>query len=680
MPYQNNNNRVVPKAIEDRNIKPAATATDKTVHYAIDNSKASQWNNTAQALASLGKGLIEMDTLLHLQAQENAIKAVAETELKGGNKQEWASVSKNVKGAAIFNPYNDDAYRNLQAQDIHRAAVLEIASTPELEKMDEAAFTKLVHDTQKKMIESFKQTGLSPKDYGSDLVGWKNQMDGLYENYVVKNKQYKYEQLAIKQASDLASRVAVMLYENPDYDRSFLLKEVINDKFAELDALGMPTDTQAKIVINGLRGFLAKNADLITGAEFKAAVADLEVNGQSVREIIPNYDYEVHKLYKEAQMAAYEDKHIEYENHQLDLKIASQDAMKDLYDWTKQNPKASNTDVLAKTQEIVGKYGLEELGFNFMNQMASDKKTLMDMMEVESDPSVLQEFGAKAALGTLTGEEVNQAILDGKLNWKEGLQFSDRLNREAKADAQAVKTSYNDLHTKLGKNGLYGQALGADSQTVKDISNAANQLIIDMNEGKKTPEEVKAGMQQLERIAQAKAQLKNVQATNDSFLLNANYIKSQQAPAYNAETAIVAFKQLGLERGNVGQKIKPQVTSRPNDNRVIKGKPAPHKGYDLAATLETNIHSAPMDGVVIYAGFARDFGNYAVIKYNNGTYMRVGHLSTSTSHLQGKRIPAGSYIGKAGSTGFSTGTHLHVDFWDKNRRIISAERFTRGIR
>ena len=76
MPYQNNNNRLVPKAIEDRNLKPAATATDKTIHYSVDTTGANKWTNTANALASLGKGLMEMDTLFHYQSQENAIKAI----------------------------------------------------------------------------------------------------------------------------------------------------------------------------------------------------------------------------------------------------------------------------------------------------------------------------------------------------------------------------------------------------------------------------------------------------------------------------------------------------------------------------------------------------------------------------------------------------------------------------
>lgn len=680
MVYQNNNNRITPNATEDRNIKPAATPVNKLVQYQPDLTRANAWKGNAQALASIGQGLMDIDTMWRIQSQENAIKAIWETEAKGGNKKEWREVSKNIKGAAKFNPYNDDAYRFLQAQDIYRAAALELSSTPELEKLDPEKYYQLVSDTNKKMIEAFKQTGLSPKDYGHSLVQWDSNMKVLEGKYIDKHAEYQYKQLATKQSSDLSLKAGVNLMENPDMDKSIVLRETINAKLEELNELGMPADTQAGIILAGMKGFLARNADMITGAEFRAAVGDLEINGQKLREIIPDYDYQAQQLYKDAQRAMYDDKHIEYQNHQLDLQIASQDAMKDLYEWSKQNPNASYPDTLAKTQEVVAQYGLEELGFNFIKQMASDKQTLMDMNEIQSDPSVLQEFGAKAALGTLTGDEVNQAILDGRLNWKEGLQFSDRLNRELKADMAAAKTSFTDFHSKLGKNGIYGQALGADSQAIKDINAQANQLIIDLNNGKKTPDEVKQGMQQLERITQAKVQMKNFKATNDSFLLNANYIKTQQAPAYNAERAVSAFKQLGLERGKIGQKINPQITSAPNDARKINGKAAPHKGYDLAATNETRIHTAPMDGTVIYAGFTPDFGNYAVIKYSNGSYMRVGHLSTSTSHLQGKRLSAGAYIGMAGSTGYSTGTHLHVDFWNKNRQIISAERFQRGLK
>ena len=160
MVYQNNNNRITPNATEDRNIKPAATPVNKLVQYQPDLTRANAWKGNAQALASIGQGLMDIDTMWRIQSQENAIRAIWETEAKGGNKKDWREVSKNVKGAAKFNPYNDDAYRFLQAQDIYRAAALELSSTPELEKLDPEKYYQLVSDTNKKMIEAFKQTGV----------------------------------------------------------------------------------------------------------------------------------------------------------------------------------------------------------------------------------------------------------------------------------------------------------------------------------------------------------------------------------------------------------------------------------------------------------------------------------------------------------------------------------------
>lgn len=682
MVYQNNNNRIVPKAIEDRNLKPAATPQNKLITYnpAYGQGNITQWNNTASALSSIGKGMVDMDNLWRREAEENVIRAAWETEAKGGNKTEWREVSKNIKGAEKFNPYNDNAYRKLQSMDNVRAAYSQFITTPDLDKMDFSKFQQLRVDTTQQLMEAMKEGKLSPADYGDALVQWNGLMAKAEENYINKNADYRFKRDQTKIASDTSFELTTVLIDNPDMDKSIAFKSVLEGKIAQMSELGWSPETQIGVLFASAKGFLSKNADMISGAEFKAAISDLEINGYKASEIIPNFEAEAHNIYKEAQKAIYEDKQFAYSNHQLDLKIASQDAMKDLYDWTKQNPNASLPDLLAKTQGVIAKYGLEEEGFTFINQMARDKKALTEYNEVESNPSVLQELGAKAALGTLTGEEVNQAIIDGRLNWKEGLTFVDRINREAKADINAVKTAYTALNTKCGKNGIYGSVL-SKTDTLRQIQDQANQTILDLNEGRITPDVASKRIQDLERIAQVKSNMKAQKATNDNFLLNANYIRSQQAPRYNQKTAVDAFNKLALERGIVGQKVKPQVTSAPNDNRKINGKTSPHKGYDLGATDNTRIHSVNMKGTCIFAGYEKNgFGNYAVIKYDNGTYMRIGHLSTSTAGLQGKVIPAGMYIGNAGSTGFSTGTHLHVDFWNKDRELISVEQFARGIR
>lgn len=685
MPYQNNNNRLTPDAAEDRKLKPAATPTDKSIKYAIDTSESAKWTNAANALASLGKGIMEMDVLWHYQSQENAIKAIAETEAQGGNKKDWAEVSKNIKGAAIFNPYNDDAFRKIQADDIYRAAAIEASAHPELEKMDEQAFNKTISDTQQKMIEAFKEAKLEPKDYAHALIQWHKQADNLTGKYLIAHKEYQYKQLAIKQASDLSFNAGAALMETNGLDKSIILRDTINSKLAELNELGMPADTQAGIILSGMRGFLTKNADKITGAEFKAAIADLEIGGQKVSELVADYDYKAEQLYKEASRAIYEDKQLAYKEHQLDLQIASDNAVQDLYKWTQENPKAKMHEVLAKTQEIVKQYGLEEEGFTFINQMSKNMQTIQDFDKVETDDSVMRELTAKYMLGTLTPQEISDAVINKEINWNHALQLdSKRLAAESreqaavKSDKQAVKTAYNDLQKKIKKNGIYYNALGERSPYIKEANDTLNNLIVSFGTGEISLDEATKGLQQIERILKAQCNLKDAKNKNDKFLVNADYIKTLKVPSSTQKEAEKVFKTLGIYKGSMGQNVKPQITSMPKADRTINGETKPHWGYDV--TGGKAVHSADRKGTVIYAGYLKDFGNYAVIKYDNGYYMRVGHLATSTSHLQGTTIEAGAFLGREGNTGNSTGQHTHYDFWNRNKEIISIEAFEAGMR
>ena len=680
MAYQNNNNRIVPNAVEDRNLKPAATPTDKMIKYNpnMGTENAVMWKNTGTALASIGKGLVDMDNIWLQQAAENAIRAQALTEAEGGNKKDWAEVSKRVKGAAIFNPYNDDAYRSIQAKDIATAAYLDFATTPDIEKLDPEKYAQLQQTTSQKMIEAYKQSGLSPKDYGHALVNYKANTDKLYEAYTQKHAVYIDQRLATKMASDLSFNSGLNVYNSED--KVTALKVQIQESINQMTELGKSTDWQTSVIYAGMKGFLAKNGDAISLAEFQAATSDLEINGEKLSEVIPDYEYKLKQLHKDAQQAIYNDKEFAYQSHQLDLKIAAQGAMKDMYEWTTQNPNASYQSILAKSQAVISQYGLEEEGFSFLNEMSRDQKTFMEFQEVKTNPDVAQTLASKMFLGTLTEDDINEAVLNREINYKDGFSLYDRLNREAKAQTTAVTQNFNELDRKLKKNGYYGQNLGVNSEDTKEIQRQANTLINDFKEGKASAEEVNVGLQNLNRIAAAKIQLKNVKATNDSFLLNKNYIRSQKAPSYNAKTAIDAFNKLAIERGKLGQKINADITSAPNDNRVINGKASPHKGYDLAATNKTHVHNINMRGVCVAAGYDSGFGNYVVIKYDNGTYMRLGHLSTSTTYLQKRIIPAGMVLGYAGSTGFSTGVHVHADFWNKDRQLISVEQFARGIR
>lgn len=84
-----------------------------------------------------------------------------------------------------------------------------------------------------------------------------------------------------------------------------------------------------------------------------------------------------------------------------------------------------------------------------------------------------------------------------------------------------------------------------------------------------------------------------------------------------------------------------------------------HTGDDLAAGYGTPIHAAK-GGTVLYAGWKTGFGNTIIIDVGNGLTTLYGHTS-KMGVSPGEHVNAGQYIGNVGSTGWSTGPHLHFE-------------------
>jgi murein DD-endopeptidase MepM/ murein hydrolase activator NlpD len=96
----------------------------------------------------------------------------------------------------------------------------------------------------------------------------------------------------------------------------------------------------------------------------------------------------------------------------------------------------------------------------------------------------------------------------------------------------------------------------------------------------------------------------------------------------------------------------------------ITGKPSNHTGVDLAADGGSAIY-APNDGTVVYSGWDDVYGNKIIVDFGNGKKSMFGHLDSSKVNY-GQRIRRGDTIGYVGSTGLSTGPHLHWETWDHN--------------
>lgn len=95
------------------------------------------------------------------------------------------------------------------------------------------------------------------------------------------------------------------------------------------------------------------------------------------------------------------------------------------------------------------------------------------------------------------------------------------------------------------------------------------------------------------------------------------------------------------------------------------GHSARHTGIDIATALGTPVH-AVAEGMVTFAGVRHGYGNVVEIDHGNGYMTRYAHNSKLLVH-PGQRVHVGEVISDAGSTGRSTGPHVHFEVWYKGR-------------
>ena len=99
----------------------------------------------------------------------------------------------------------------------------------------------------------------------------------------------------------------------------------------------------------------------------------------------------------------------------------------------------------------------------------------------------------------------------------------------------------------------------------------------------------------------------------------------------------------------------------------ISGRRAMHRGVDFSARMGTPV-SATADGVVTYSGVEQTYGNVVEISHGNGFVTRFAHLQRRLVQ-KGQRVTRGGVIGRVGSTGRSTFSHLHYEIERDGERV-----------
>lgn len=97
------------------------------------------------------------------------------------------------------------------------------------------------------------------------------------------------------------------------------------------------------------------------------------------------------------------------------------------------------------------------------------------------------------------------------------------------------------------------------------------------------------------------------------------------------------------------------------------GHSARHTGIDIAVPSGAGVH-AVAEGMVTYTGVRSGYGDVVEIDHGNGYMTRYAHNSALLVH-PGERVQVGELISRAGSTGRSTGPHVHFEVWYKGRVV-----------
>jgi murein DD-endopeptidase MepM/ murein hydrolase activator NlpD len=94
-----------------------------------------------------------------------------------------------------------------------------------------------------------------------------------------------------------------------------------------------------------------------------------------------------------------------------------------------------------------------------------------------------------------------------------------------------------------------------------------------------------------------------------------------------------------------------------------------HTGVDWAATTGTPIYASG-NGVIEKIGWEGGYGKYIRIRHTNGYATGYGHMSAFARNMEeGKKVRQGQVIGYVGSTGLSTGAHLHYEILINGRFV-----------
>jgi len=215
--------------------------------------------------------------------------------------------------------------------------------------------------------------------------------------------------------------------------------------------------------------------------------------------------------------------------------------------------------------------------------------------------------------------------------------------------------------------GLYEKAT-QDQNTAQSLTDQAN---VAKEALKALKDAAEKAMQEANAAAEAAANALTEQQTNKARLDAQLQTLITDRQHTEAEYTAGVQAQFAASAGLGAGQITSSGWAKPSAGHVVSGfghRVSPggigstyHEGVDLGAGCNTPIYAAH-SGTVVYAGWYGGYGNYIKISNGDGIYTAYGHIVNGGILVQvGQQVGVGQNIAKVGSTGNSTGCHLHFE-------------------
>ncbi len=255
-------------------------------------------------------------------------------------------------------------------------------------------------------------------------------------------------------------------------------------------------------------------------------------------------------------------------------------------------------------------------------------------------------FGARDFADLLSRIEIISSIVEFDEKVYDDLVSARRDTEDAKADLEASKADAEQSREELEATKAELETLRAEAeefirQIQADINEA--QTLYAQMEGRE--EETRAEIERLEEeIRRANA-----------VVVGTGVFRWPLDSGYNYITSGYGYRNTG-----------------------IPGASTNHPGYDIAADYGTPIYAADSGTVLVSYYDEWGYGNYVTISHGNGYTTTYGHMSSRAVSV-GDKIQKGQVIGYVGSTGISSGPHLHFEIRENGTPLNPGRFFTGSL-